>query len=121
MYDRSKFSAPNIQAIVKQDITTNHFWTKDMQELTASKYQGHHGPVLSLDVSADDTCLLSGSEDHTARLWDVRENHKRRASLCIQTHGEVLSVAFAPPVLSKATKENEDVHLASVFAQDHSV
>ena len=112
-----------------------------MKELTATKYQGHQGPVLCLDVSVDDACLLSGSEDSTARLWDLRENNKRRASLCIQTHGEVLSVAFSPPPplsssLSSNTttatttiineqvegkEENNPAAVLKTFARDYSV
>jgi len=71
------------------------------------KLRGHQGSVLCLDHSSSIShesseppsttvaaSLLSGSEDHTARLWDLRAN--LRASLCIKTHGPVLSVAFGP-------------------------
>lgn len=85
----------------------------------STKLKGHQGAVLCLDHSSsapsDDhannnhhspfvtaACLLSGAEDATARLWDLRMNHSSnsssscRASLCIQASGEVLSVAFGP-------------------------
>jgi len=80
--------------------------------LTSAKLKGHRAAVLCLDisspslqssatiqsdVSSTSSLLLSGSEDGTARLWDLRE-HKRRACLCIQTPGggDVLSAVFAP-------------------------
>eukprot|EP00980_Cylindrotheca_fusiformis_P017907 scaffold5682_cov140-Cylindrotheca_fusiformis.AAC.18 len=84
--------------------------------IQSALFQGHQAPVLSLNVSQDDALLLSGSEDHTARLWDLRENTKRRASLCIQAGGDVLSVAFAPKHLNEAS-----VDLSSPFARDHSI
>lgn len=89
-------------------------------EISSVKYQGHRGPVLCLDVSGDGNerhsdgptgtpssapphsssssslLLLSGSEDRTARVWDLRD-HRRRACLCIQAPGEVLAASFAPP------------------------
>jgi len=86
--------------------------------LTSAKLKGHRAAVLCLDisspsspssatiqsdVSSTSSLLLSGSEDGTARLWDLRE-HKRRACLCIQTPGggDVLSAVFAP-LLGAAT------------------
>ena len=67
------------------------------ESIVSSKYCGHQKSVLCLDVSTNPSSpfLLSGSEDTTARLWDLR-NHRRRASLCIQGEGEVLSAVFAP-------------------------
>ena len=89
---------------------------------STTKYCGHKGPVLCLDVSptsfsSSSSLLLSGSEDRTARIWDVRtccgyggsgggggssagdagsSNRRRpRASLCIPTKGDVLSAVFA--------------------------
>lgn len=83
-----------------------------MSSIQSVKLKGHQGAVLCLDHSSSspDTqatkqaacsatsvttaCLLSGSEDATARLWDLRTDCK--ASLCIKASGEVLSVAFGP-------------------------
>lgn len=94
-------------------------------QFTLAKYQGHTAPVLSLAVSED--CLLSGSEDHTARLWDLRENSRRRASLCIQAGGEVLSATFTPKQNHEISSngggppEEEEEELASPFAKNHSM
>jgi WD40 repeat protein len=83
--------------------------------IKSAKYQGHQAPVLSLAISDDSSLLMSGSEDHTARLWDLRDN-KKQACLCIQSYGEVLSVAFAPK------KRHQDEFMPdSLFARDHSM
>lgn len=85
--------------------------------IQSTKYQGHQGSVLCLDLTDDDNLLLSGSEDQTARLWDVRDSNKRRACLCIRTHGEVLSASFAP----FGRKESPTEVSQSMFAQDHTM
>lgn len=116
--------------------------------ITTSKYSGHKGPVLCLDVSSPSTSisssslLLSGSEDKTARIWDLRvttgstSNHDEelsssssstsstscrrqrppRASLCIPTQGEVLSAVFGAP--SKSTSKS---YTSSQLCHDHTI
>lgn len=101
---------------------------QQQQQLVSSKYEGHKAPVLSLAYQAQggSELLLSGSEDHTARLWDLRDS-KRRACLCIPTQGEVLSVAFRPPkpTPNRPTAETDasssSPSLASPFAKDHTM
>lgn len=105
------------------------------------KLKGHQGPVTCLDHSSSlilggDSrrrssctptsagCLLSGSEDGTCRLWDLRE--KLRASLCIKTSGTVLSVAFYGPQLTAAEDTlsagvYHQQRTSSLFAQDISI
>ena len=73
----------------------------------ATTLKGHQRSVLCLDYNCGSSsvssssygCLLSGSEDCTARLWDLRANdcggRGLRAALCLQTPAEVLSVAFS--------------------------
>lgn len=113
-------------------------------EIFMSKLKGHQGSVLCLDLSlptADDSVdqftkspststsslssttslLLSGSEDHTARLWDVRE-HRRRTCLCVQTSGDVLSAVFAPNRFTDPqTIINLKRPLSSPFALDYTI
>lgn len=74
--------------------------TPDIQQV---QLKGHKASVLCLAHSSEIHApiqhqwtvayLLSGSEDATARLWDLRT--PLRASLCIQAQGEVASVAFS--------------------------
>jgi WD40 repeat protein len=54
--------------------------------------KGHKSSVNCLDFQ--ESLLLSGSDDQTARLWDVRTS---KTCLCLRTTGEVTSVAFAGP------------------------
>ena len=99
-----------------------------MSKIRSSKFKGHQGSVLCLDFNSSDSLLLSGSEDQTARIWDVRDaSSRRRASLCIVTQGEVLSACFVPPIAGNATgpgsfcNPDETASNRNCFAQDHSM
>ena len=102
----------------------------DMEAESASvvstKLKGHSKSVLCLAHggsnhfgdetlrSATAACLLSGSEDGTARLWDLRQS--QRASLCIKTSGEVLSVSFGPVFPTETLPTDR-----SAFSRDFTV
>jgi WD40 repeat protein len=91
--------------------------------IQSSKFHGHQGSVLCLDITDDGErapFLLSGSEDKTARLWDLRD-HRRRASLCIQAEGEVLSAAFAPSTPTQQQGTTSLIALEGAFALDFTV
>ena len=96
--------------------------------IESSKYQGHVGSVTCLDISTSSSTnlLVSGSEDGTARIWDLR-SHRRRAVSCIQTHGEVSSVKLGTeplvPTLPGQDDETEPPAPSSQspFAHDVSV
>jgi WD repeat-containing protein 53 len=102
---------------------------KEQQQQTVIQsfsLKGHNGSVLCLDHSSNrassfaigaDSTLVSGSEDGTCRLWDLRTG--TRANLCIQCgSGDVLSVALGPK-----WSENPPLHQQSVppFARDYSL
>lgn len=70
--------------------------------------------------------LLSGSEDGTARLWDLRDTSNIRASLCIQSprREEVVSVVFGPPLSSSASSPQPLTAIGTpnnTMARDYSV
>lgn len=55
---------------------------------------GHSGKVLSAVFSADDSAILTASEDQTARIWD------RSTGECKQTfigHTDMVNSAFFSP------------------------
>mmetsp|Transcript_9712 Transcript_9712/g.23527 ORF Transcript_9712/g.23527 Transcript_9712/m.23527 type:complete len:505 (-) Transcript_9712:566-2080(-) len=89
---------------------------------TNAKFKGHGAAVLCLDLSSpsqsSSPLLLSGSEDGTARLWDLRD-HRRRACMCIKVPGggDVLSAVFAPRSDEAKTIPNE----TTAFGRDCSV
>ncbi|EKM58810.1 uncharacterized protein PHACADRAFT_85938 [Phanerochaete carnosa HHB-10118-sp] len=57
-------------------------------------HQGHTGPVRSIAFSPDDRSLVSGSDDATAIVWDIRHG---RALLRLEGHhGPVKRAAYAP-------------------------
>jgi WD repeat-containing protein 53 len=86
---------------------------------------GHQGQVLCLDYlndsggSSKSSTLISGSEDTTCRIWDLRE---RRSCLCVRCPGEVLSVAFGPiHRRDDSTAAATTGQLLSPFAHEYSI
>ncbi|EKM58889.1 uncharacterized protein PHACADRAFT_249002 [Phanerochaete carnosa HHB-10118-sp] len=58
------------------------------------QHQGHTDKVVSLSFSPNNRTLISGSEDESAIVWDVRSG---RALLRLEGHiGSVSTVAYAP-------------------------
>jgi hypothetical protein len=58
------------------------------------KLEGHSGTVTSVAFSPDGKTALSGSEDHTVRLWDLATGREIQK---FEGHSEwVTSVAFSP-------------------------
>jgi WD40 repeat protein len=52
---------------------------------------GHDGPVTCLAFSPDGAWLVSGSDDHTLRVWDDK-GHERVA---MEVESQVTSVTFS--------------------------
>ena len=67
-------------------------WSSGWGERTVLR--GHTGPVSAFAFSPDGTRVLTGSDDHTARLWDAATG-KSVATLTGHT-GYVSAVAFSP-------------------------
>jgi WD40 repeat protein len=50
----------------------------------------HHGPVFTLSFNDDGTSLISASDDHTARVWDVASGRQVQSFL----HADSVHAAF---------------------------
>ena len=70
-----------------------HIWSVQTGQLL-DQLAGHEGPVSSLAFSADGSHLVSGSWDHTVRIWSVFG--RSQTSEPLQLTSDVLSVAFRP-------------------------
>ncbi|MGE5193408.1 MAG: WD40 repeat domain-containing protein [Deltaproteobacteria bacterium] len=56
--------------------------------------EGHTGSVLAVGFSPDGTVLVTGSRDHTIKLWGARTGHLDRT---LSEHaGDVYAVVFSP-------------------------
>lgn len=67
--------------------------------------------MLCLAHDSTSSLLLSGAEDSTARLWDLRTS---KTALCLLAGGDVTSLAFCPPSSSEEP-------LTGPFAKDVTV
>jgi WD repeat-containing protein 53 len=82
--------------------------------LRCDRCRGHSGSVLCVEHSSNlrrpnhvlvtGSNLLSGSEDKTCRLWDLRS---LRTSICMLCPGEVLSVGFEPTELMPLENQSD--------------
>ncbi|THC96868.1 hypothetical protein EYZ11_003638 [Aspergillus tanneri] len=70
-----------------------HVWSVQTGQLL-DQLSGHEGPVSSLDFASDGNHLVSGSWDHTVRLWSIFG--RTQTSEPLQLMSDILSVAFRP-------------------------
>lgn len=70
-----------------------HVWSVQTGQLL-DQLSGHEGPVSALAFAADGNHLVSGSWDHTVRLWSIFG--RTQTSEPLQLMSDVLSVAFRP-------------------------
>ncbi|KAF7348813.1 WD40 repeat-like protein [Mycena venus] len=56
-------------------------------------FRGHTSRVLSVAISPDGKQIVSGSEDHTVRIWDSETGE---VIICSKHNDEVNAVAFSP-------------------------
>eukprot|EP00548_Thalassiothrix_antarctica_P009003 CAMPEP_0194137462 /NCGR_PEP_ID=MMETSP0152-20130528/7355_1 /TAXON_ID=1049557 /ORGANISM="Thalassiothrix antarctica, Strain L6-D1" /LENGTH=353 /DNA_ID=CAMNT_0038834493 /DNA_START=30 /DNA_END=1088 /DNA_ORIENTATION=- len=83
-----------------------------MAKIVSFTLKGHKSSVNCLSYQNETSLLLSGSDDTTARLWDLRTS---KASLCIRTDSPVTSVAFGKG------PSKEEIVLSGPFAKNSSV
>ncbi|KAH8434541.1 snoRNA-binding rRNA-processing protein PWP2 [Aspergillus melleus] len=70
-----------------------HVWSVQTGQLL-DQLSGHEGPVSALAFASDGNHLVSGSWDHTVRLWSIFG--RSQTSEPLQLMSDVLSVAFRP-------------------------
>ncbi|KAF2191821.1 WD40 repeat-like protein [Zopfia rhizophila CBS 207.26] len=70
-----------------------HIWSVQTGQLL-DRLAGHEGPVSSLSFAPDGGTLVSGSWDHTVRLWNIFA--RTQTSEPLQLMADVLCVAFRP-------------------------
>lgn len=70
-----------------------HVWSVQTGQLL-DQLSGHEGPVSTLSFAADGNHLVSGSWDHTVRIWSIFG--RTQTSEPLQLMSDVLSVAFRP-------------------------
>ncbi|KAJ6155483.1 periodic tryptophan protein 2 [Penicillium chermesinum] len=70
-----------------------HIWSVQTGQLL-DQLSGHEGPVSCLGFAADGNHLVSGSWDHTVRIWSIFG--RTQTSEPLQLMSDVLSVAFRP-------------------------
>ena len=68
-----------------------HIWSVQTGQLL-DQLSGHEGPVTSLAFAPSGDTLISGSWDHTVRIWSIFG--RNQASEPIQLQADVLCVAF---------------------------
>lgn len=70
-----------------------HVWSVQTGQLL-DQLSGHEGPVSTLAFAADGNHLVSGSWDHTVRIWSIFG--RSQTSEPLQLMSDILSVAFRP-------------------------
>jgi WD40 repeat protein len=74
----------------------------------ATRLTGHTNYVISVAFSPDGRTLATGSDDDTARLWDIRDPHHPTALATLTGHtNAVTSVAFSPDGHTLATGSSD--------------
>jgi periodic tryptophan protein 2 len=70
-----------------------HIWSVQTGQLL-DRLAGHEGPISSLAFAPDGGVVVSGSWDHTVRIWSIFD--RTQTSEPLQLQADVLDVAFRP-------------------------
>eukprot|EP01096_Ripella_sp_DP13-Kostka_P003074 TRINITY_DN1439_c0_g1_i1.p1 TRINITY_DN1439_c0_g1~~TRINITY_DN1439_c0_g1_i1.p1 ORF type:complete len:377 (+),score=157.26 TRINITY_DN1439_c0_g1_i1:102-1133(+) len=80
---------------------TCRYWDIEANKVV-TKFDQHHGAVLSLAVSPDGNTFVSSSADQTAKVFDIRAGNMTQISLTGHT-GDIEATAFFPGGTAIAT------------------
>lgn len=81
----------NVEDVLKRGIRTPTEAVKDEER---ESFAGHTGYVTAVAFTPDDKIVISGSQDHTARLWDVATG---RALVTLSGHTDaIVTLALSP-------------------------
>lgn len=70
-----------------------HIWSVQTGQLL-DQLSGHEGPISTLAFAPSGGVVVSGSWDHTVRIWSIF--NRTQTSEPLQLHADVLDVAFRP-------------------------
>ncbi|KAH7371797.1 periodic tryptophan protein-like protein 2 [Cadophora sp. MPI-SDFR-AT-0126] len=76
-----------------------HIWSVQTGQLL-DRLAGHEGPISSLAFAPNGSVVVSGSWDHTVRIWSIFD--RTQTSEPLQLQADVLDVAFRPDSLQLA-------------------
>lgn len=76
-----------------------HIWSVQTGQLL-DRLSGHEGPVSTLAFAPNSNVVVSGSWDHTVRIWSIFD--RTQTSEPLQLQADVLRVAFRPDSLQLA-------------------
>lgn len=88
----------------KQEVVTARIWNGKTGEFV-SEFRNHVDNVKMARFNADETLVLTGSDDHTARLWEVKTGKEMHA---LKIGSRVSSIEFSPDgktILTASTGE----------------
>lgn len=60
-------------------------------DVDAIELRGHAGPITTIAISPDGRWLATGSNDRTARVWDLQADHPQRTAVALNVHQKPLS------------------------------
>ncbi|MCD6533745.1 MAG: WD40 repeat domain-containing protein [Deltaproteobacteria bacterium] len=85
--------------------TNSHIYIVNLADGESQILSGHQGLVWSIAFSPDSRLLISGSNDHSVRLWDVENSQQIQI---LEGHlDDVNSVAFSPDGLLAASASDD--------------
>lgn len=96
-----------------------HIWSVQTGQLL-DRLSGHEGPVSSLAFAPDGSVLVSGSWDHTVRIWSVF--NRTQTSEPLQLQADVVNIAFRPDSqqLAVSTLDGQLTFWSVSEAEQHS-